>query len=64
MARTFTTLCNSVESIVAGARLLAVAQGLDPGTLETIVRKSARVACEATMQNASTVVANDNGRFK
>lgn len=64
MARLFTTVHNSVETIVSGARLLAVGQNLDPDTMESIVRKAARVAKEAMMQDASAALANDNRRLK
>jgi hypothetical protein len=64
MARPFTTVHNSVETIVSGARLLAVAQDLDPAKMESIVRKAVRIAQEAMIQDASATMANDNRRAK
>lgn len=58
MYRPFSTI--GLETIVGGARLMATAQGLDPATMEGIIRKSARVAREATMQDTRHATANDD----
>lgn len=57
MTRPFDT--STVNTIVSGARLLAAANGHDPETMENIIRKSARVAREAMLQDARAHRAND-----
>lgn len=57
MSRPFDT--SSLDTIVSGARLLATASGQDPEVMESIVRKSARIARENLLQDARVRRAND-----
>ena len=59
MIRPFVTIGNSLEMIVAGARLLAAGDDLDANTMEQLVRKAARIAREAMLQEARAARAND-----
>lgn len=58
MYRPYSTL--GIDTIVCGARLLATAQDIDPATMEGLIRKAARVAREAVMQDTRNATANDD----
>lgn len=51
---------DGIDTIIFGARLLAVAQDLDPTTMEGLVRKAARIAREAIMRDTLRATANDD----
>lgn len=51
----------TLATIMNGARLLAVAQDMDPCAIERIVRKAAELAYETTMQKVRMSASNDRG---
>lgn len=54
-----TTFSTTLPAIVRGGRLLAIANGQNPDTMEQIIRRSARVAAQAALYVAADQTAND-----